>query len=286
MKLIDLSIKNKSFIFSMFVHLIVVWVLKSNYSNHQKLPIKKPKPALKVFVLRQKLIPIKKTWAKANLRPSLFAGLPEIKQRQFDKNKKIPTHGKEVFKIAYDIPRLSKRRVLAKNFRVEILNKMTLKAPPSITKYKPKIRRKIDKKSRKVFPEKRIIRRKKVEMPEQLVYGRKTKIAFDKKVVNLYGAEQKRIWNSFKSEIFEKIKKNKRHPRWPGRHGTVIKVKVLFELKRDGTVEEVKVLIPSAIAILNRAALNSVKRSTPFPPFPEEIKQDSVRMGVTILFTA
>jgi len=243
MKTINLSIQKKSFISSLVIHLIMVCTLHIVCSKSYKPVGRSPRVSLKLIVLSEKHI--KKPLIKANSLPGSISGLPELKQRSFNKKKNLSIHRKEVLHTASHIPGLRKRRVFAKVSKTD--SPRTIASPYPQSKHNSQMRTSDYNKTRKPFTKKRIITKGKAPLPAQLVYKKQAETSYEEKAVEISATEQKRIWDSFKNKVFEKIEKNKRRPRWPGKNRLVIKVKVFFELNRDGTVENIKLLTPEQL---------------------------------------
>ncbi len=294
MKAINLTVKSKSFIFSLLMHMVLLCALCIVCSKPAKLGVTGSKTTLKVLALVKRRA--EETLRKISSPPNLISGLPSPEQRRLGKQNNALTR-----KIFQQNAALRSQDSTKEDFPSKAHNrKITTKTPPdlslsgtsekrdkelpaSIAGYYPPRRKtsnlqnnnhaKKNMLNRK-FTRSRRVNRQKAALPQQL-YAKQAAAS---------ESEQEGIINSFKTKVFEKIAKNKKSPRWPKRHNTTIKVKVLFELKRDGSIGKLRLLTPSRLAILNRAAINSVKAGIPYPPFPQKLKKDFLAMGVTIAF--
>lgn len=59
---------------------------------------------------------------------------------------------------------------------------------------------------------------------------------------------------------------------------------ISFVLHNNGVLGEVVVRESSGYAILDKAAISAVQNAAPFPPLPDEIKKDKIRLSVPIAF--
>ncbi|MDL1955866.1 MAG: energy transducer TonB [Candidatus Desulfofervidus auxilii] len=84
--------------------------------------------------------------------------------------------------------------------------------------------------------------------------------------------------------IKQKIEENKRYPLLARNKGIEGKVWVKFEILKDGKVKDIKVVKSSHHQILDKAAIESIKKANPFPPFPEELKESSLIINICLRF--
>ncbi len=92
------------------------------------------------------------------------------------------------------------------------------------------------------------------------------------------------VLDEYKAMVRQKIEENKLYPLSAMEKGIEGDVWVGFTVARDGKLESVKVVKSSMYRSLDRAALMSIERSNPFPPFPAEIKAKQLNMVVCIRF--
>ena len=92
------------------------------------------------------------------------------------------------------------------------------------------------------------------------------------------------IMQRFAQTVRRKIESKKRYPlaarksRFEGRVG--VKMTIL----KDGQLEMIEIIESSGHAILDKAALESVRRSAPFPQFPEEAERSRIQMSIYLAF--
>jgi TonB family protein len=87
----------------------------------------------------------------------------------------------------------------------------------------------------------------------------------------------------WKSQIIELIERNKRYPDSAPPADEERVVKVLFSLDRRGRVMDSRIISSSGSSVLDEEALALVRRSEPFPPTPQELK-DRVNLMLPIRF--
>lgn len=81
------------------------------------------------------------------------------------------------------------------------------------------------------------------------------------------------------TQAFNKIAGNWRNPVMYD--GTLVCV-VYFQVLRSGRVIDLKVVEPSGIPAFDRACLQAIERSAPFPPLPREFRDEII--GITVPF--
>jgi TonB family protein len=88
-------------------------------------------------------------------------------------------------------------------------------------------------------------------------------------------------WSSYAAEMVRRIK---RHWEIPGlaHYGVKGYLIIKFFIRRDGTVEDVRILQPSGSPPYDNAAVMAIRTSNPFKPLPADLNSD--REGVTIGF--
>jgi len=84
--------------------------------------------------------------------------------------------------------------------------------------------------------------------------------------------------------IKQKIEENKRYPLFARDEGIEGLVWLKFVILRNGQLKDIKVVKSSSHQILDKAAIESIKKANPFPPFPEEIRERSLTMSICLCF--
>ena len=66
-----------------------------------------------------------------------------------------------------------------------------------------------------------------------------------------------------------------------GRKGVVV---IVFDVRRNGSLEELEIVRSSSFSPYDRAAISSLKLSEPFPNFPDAFKRDRLTLQFTYLY--
>jgi len=94
----------------------------------------------------------------------------------------------------------------------------------------------------------------------------------------------KRMLGRFFQSVGKQIARAKVYPDFARRMGYQGKILVAFEIGRDGRLLSLSVNQSSGIEILDEAALEAVKEAGPYPPIPEKIQQESIKMKLPISY--
>ena len=92
------------------------------------------------------------------------------------------------------------------------------------------------------------------------------------------------IMQRFARTVRRKIESKKRYPLAARRSMTEGRVGVKMTILKDGQLERTEIIESSGYAILDKAALESVRRSAPFPAFPKEAERKRVQMNIYLVF--
>ena len=95
---------------------------------------------------------------------------------------------------------------------------------------------------------------------------------------------QKGAERSYFSELSAKLARYKRYPsraRKLHEEGTVV---LFIVVKRNGTVIESYISQSSGYSKLDKAVLSMLKKASPLPAFPEEMKQEQLSINIPIDF--
>lgn len=93
------------------------------------------------------------------------------------------------------------------------------------------------------------------------------------------------VRRAYLADLVAAIHRNKFYPRQSRRRreqGTVV---VAFTIEKDGTLSDVRVTNSSSIARLDRAALKTLSRLSPFRPIPAGLARDRWPIRVPIEFS-
>lgn len=79
--------------------------------------------------------------------------------------------------------------------------------------------------------------------------------------------------DGYRARIRQAVDAHKHYPRMARRLGTEGRVVVAFTIEADGRLAGVRVVESSGSALLDEAALEAVRKTAPFPPFPAGIER-------------
>jgi len=95
---------------------------------------------------------------------------------------------------------------------------------------------------------------------------------------------EKQVWEDYYRVISRRIEEQAVYPEEARQRKEEGLVYLSFVLSKDGHLEEVKVRISSGYERLDRAALESIKKASPFPAFPKQIKEKRLVLNIPISF--
>ena len=96
-------------------------------------------------------------------------------------------------------------------------------------------------------------------------------------------SDEKRILK-YQDIVKARISRYRRYPSRARRAGWEGRVEVGFTILSNGRLKEMRIISPSRYPLLDRAALSTLKRAGPFPPFPEGIEQKEIEMLVSLVY--
>ncbi len=88
----------------------------------------------------------------------------------------------------------------------------------------------------------------------------------------------------YQDRVKQKIESCRRYPRWAEKQGFEGTVYLSFIILSNGETQDIKIIYPSKFAILNKEAIATVQRASPFLPIPRNIDRSRVKMQVAIIF--
>lgn len=118
---------------------------------------------------------------------------------------------------------------------------------------------------------------------KKVKWRRKTRMEKGEIEVERSGRE-KQVWEDYYRVISRRIKEQAVYPEEARQRKEEGLVYLSFVLSKDGHLEEVKVRISSGYEKLDRAALESIKKASPFPAFPKQIKEKRLVLNIPISF--
>lgn len=96
---------------------------------------------------------------------------------------------------------------------------------------------------------------------------------------------QKGLEDAYKKAIHQAILEQRKYPRQAKRRRAEGIVVVFFELERDGTVSALRILESSGIKLLDKAALDAVRKVGAFTPFPEDVDRETWQFEFPVTFS-
>jgi TonB family protein len=105
----------------------------------------------------------------------------------------------------------------------------------------------------------------------------------DKHIVNV-DDNNSEVLRQFLALIRKKIESKKKYPMSARNAGIEGSSEVKITILRDGQLEKVEIIDSSGSAILDNAALESVREANPFPPIPSDLGRDKIEMSRYLTF--
>jgi len=91
-------------------------------------------------------------------------------------------------------------------------------------------------------------------------------------------------WVSYQMELVRLIEKGKRYPLFAKLRNMSGVVVVGFTLGAEGRASDIEVIRSSDQKILDREALDTIRRVSPFPPFPDGFKLPRMNLSISLKF--
>ena len=95
-------------------------------------------------------------------------------------------------------------------------------------------------------------------------------------IVNLNTTEFK--YTSYFSKLREKIYQVWQYPDISKQRGESGDLRIVFTIRKDGYLEEVKILRSSGFVNLDREVLRTINVASPFYPFPKSWEEDTIKI--------
>lgn len=111
-----------------------------------------------------------------------------------------------------------------------------------------------------------------------------SEVSFGSGTGNTYGGIQGKR-SSYAALVLARLNKFKRYPPRARLDETEGEVVLLFVLEPSGKVQSARIQRSSGIELLDEAAMSMVHRAQPFPAFPNELSQDSLRFNIPVTFS-
>jgi TonB family protein len=98
------------------------------------------------------------------------------------------------------------------------------------------------------------------------------------------GDSEKESVFEYKDAVKRRIQEARGYPEEARREGTQGVVAVEFSVMPDGSVPYAGVASSSGFAMLDEEAINTIKRASPFPPFPGGVSLEKMNLQVSIIY--
>lgn len=96
--------------------------------------------------------------------------------------------------------------------------------------------------------------------------------------------ELKKSLLRYQDSVKQRIQEEKRYPRAALRLKKEGSARVFFILLPSGTIKDIRLMATSGVAELDREALDSVRRASPFRPFPQGLHEQEMGFEIDIAF--
>lgn len=90
--------------------------------------------------------------------------------------------------------------------------------------------------------------------------------------------------SNYKGKVVAKLRRAKRYPRAAKRARLTGTVRIAFTIAQNGSVSGIRISRSSGHAILDQAALDMVRRASPMPKFPSDIRLARMKLQVPVRF--
>ena len=101
---------------------------------------------------------------------------------------------------------------------------------------------------------------------------------------NFSSSDLGELHRGFYGKIWQRVAKAKYYPRMARKRGFEGKPIVAFTLGRKGDLIDLKIIEASIYDLLNEAALETIRRGTPYPPIPEPLGKNSISFNLPISY--
>lgn len=102
--------------------------------------------------------------------------------------------------------------------------------------------------------------------------------------ISMPKVDKDKILNKYLLNIRAKIEENKVYPELARQEGLQGNTKVEFVIEKDGSISKIKILFSSGHKILDNAAVEAVKKATPFLNIPQELEKENLNVKLQVVF--
>ncbi len=104
-----------------------------------------------------------------------------------------------------------------------------------------------------------------------------------KKNVEVINPQEEAMFR-YRDMVKQKIESYRRYPKWAKKQGLAGISYLAFTLLSNGMVQDIKLIHSSGFNILDKEAISTVRRASPFKPIPEKFNCSSLTMEVALVF--
>ena len=181
------------------------------------------------------------------------------------------------------IEALSKSALLD-NPRAHISSKVQVDAPKNFNPV-PLYQGSVKKKSRRFIPNVRNVSLAHGFTEESLDSPQSTTMVKTKPPsTNFSSLDLGELRRGFHGKIWQRVAKVKYYPRMARKRGFEGKPIVAFTLESNGELVDLKLIEASNYDLLNKAALETIRRGIPYPPIPEPLGKNSISFNLPISY--
>jgi len=211
---------------------------------------------------------IKITFVFSLLAHCLFLGMPgfNLSKPQAEKPDEIS--------VQIDIekpPLLPKIDIMGKEKKLKEIVKEKLPEPESEPEPEPEPQ-----------PEEEKIVEESEQQSEEIVIE-EAKPVPPKEIVEVINPQEEAILR-YQDMIKQKIESHRKYPNWAKKQGFEGVSYITFTLLSSGIIYDIKIIHSSGFDVLDKEAISTVKRASPFKPIPEKFNCSSLTMEVALVF--
>lgn len=92
------------------------------------------------------------------------------------------------------------------------------------------------------------------------------------------------ILRQYQALVIGKIRRNKKYPAWAKREDFEGRAYVKFTIFSSGQAANISISSSSGFSILDKEAISTVKRASPFPPLPKELNLPQLNFKLSVVF--
>lgn len=123
------------------------------------------------------------------------------------------------------------------------------------------------------IPRRREMEKRKIQEPKK----------YSQEIVEAVDPQDEAILR-YRDMVKRKIQESRRYPLWAKKQGYEGVSYLAFTVLPGGTARDIRVVRSSGFEILDKEAVSTVKRASPFKPIPEKLDRPSLAMELALVF--